>query len=64
METTLLLADPHVIVREGIRALFGARDDLQIVGEASDGEQALELAKRLHPDIVILETHLPKVSGL
>ena len=64
METTILLADPHVIVREGVRALLAVRDDLVVVGEASDGQQALELAERLRPDLVILETHLPKVSGL
>ncbi len=64
METTLLLADPHVIVREGLWALLASRDDISVVGEASDGAQALELAERMRPDIVILETHLPKVSGL
>ena len=64
METTLLLADPHTIVREGLRALISSREDLVVIGEAGDGEQALELAERLRPDIVILETHLPKVSGL
>lgn len=64
METTILLVDPHVIVREGLRALLASREDLIVVGEASDGDQALELVERLRPDLVILETHLPKVSGL
>ncbi len=64
METTILLADPHVILREGLRALMSARDDLGVVGEANDGNEAMELAERLSPDLVILETHLPGVSGL
>lgn len=64
METTILLADPHVLLREGLRALMADREDLLVVGEASDGPQALELAQRLRPDLVILETHLAGVSGL
>jgi DNA-binding NarL/FixJ family response regulator len=64
METTLLLADPHVVLREGVRALLSDREDLHVVGEAGDGSRALELAERLRPDLVILETHLPGVSGL
>jgi DNA-binding NarL/FixJ family response regulator len=64
METTLLLVDPHVLLREGVRALLSAREELLVVGEASDGEKALAMAERLHPDLVILETHLPGISGL
>ena len=64
METTLLLVDPHVVLREGLRALVAGREDLSVVGEASTGAEALETSKRYRPDIVILETHLPGMSGL
>ncbi|MDE3088808.1 MAG: response regulator transcription factor, partial [Chloroflexota bacterium] len=51
----VLLADDHAIVREGLRLLLNAQEDIAVVGEASNGEQALELARTLAPDLVLMD---------
>ncbi|MDQ1469732.1 MAG: hypothetical protein QOJ99_1212 [Bryobacterales bacterium] len=61
---TLVLADDHGIVREGIAAFFKSRSDIDIVGQASDGEQALDLILGLQPEFAILDLNMPKLSGL
>lgn len=63
-EIRVLIADDHAIVREGIRQLLGAENDMQVVGEASDGLEALEMAKALKPDVILLDIAMPGVSGL
>lgn len=60
----VLIADDHVIVREGLRAILGAQPDIEVVGEASDGEEAVAKAKELHPDIVLMDITMPGMSGL
>ena len=60
----ILLADDHAILRDGIRALLSDEADLQVVGEAENGRQALEQARTLHPDIVIMDIGMPLLSGL
>jgi DNA-binding NarL/FixJ family response regulator len=60
----ILLADDHVLFRKGIAALIAARDDMQVVGEASDGFQAIALARETAPDIVLLDIHMPRCGGL
>lgn len=60
----LLLVDDHEIVRTGISMLLESETDLSIVGEASTGAQALEMASQLHPDVVIMDITLPDVSGI
>jgi DNA-binding NarL/FixJ family response regulator len=55
----LLLVDDHSIVREGLRALLDDEQELQIVGEAADGTGALELARRLRPDVVLMDLKMP-----
>jgi len=55
----LLLVDDHAIVREGLRALLGQSDDLAIVGEASNGNDAVAEARRLHPDVVLMDLKMP-----
>ena len=57
--TRVLLVDDHAIVREGLRALLDQTDSLQIVGEAADGTEALELASRLRPDVVLMDLKMP-----
>lgn len=60
----ILLADDHAILRDGIRALLTDEPDLQVVGEAENGRQALDQARALRPDIVILDIGMPLLNGL
>ena len=55
----VLLVDDHAIVREGLRALLDDNESLQIVGEAADATEALELVHRLHPDVVLMDLKMP-----
>jgi DNA-binding NarL/FixJ family response regulator len=57
--TRVLLVDDHAIVREGLRALLDDTESLQIVGEGSDGTEALELVRRLRPDVVLMDLKMP-----
>jgi DNA-binding NarL/FixJ family response regulator len=61
---TLILADDHGIVREGIAAFCKARPEIDILGQASDGEQALQLILELQPDFAILDLNMPNSTGL
>lgn len=60
----ILLVDDHAILRAGLRALLAAHADLQVVGEAGDGEQALLRVNELHPDVVVMDIAMPGVNGL
>jgi DNA-binding NarL/FixJ family response regulator len=64
MTISIVLADDHPLVRRGIRAAFEAEEDLEIVGEAGDGLQALRLAERLQPDVLVLDLVMPGLNGL
>jgi two-component system response regulator NreC len=66
MEKTIrvLVADDHTIVREGVRLLLEAQPDIQVVGEASDGKEAYELVRQLHPDLVVMDIQMPNWNGL
>jgi len=61
---TLVLADDHPILLEGLTALFQERPELQIVGQCSDGVAAVEMIKALTPDFAIIDLQLPKLHGL
>lgn len=61
---TVVLAEDHMIVREGLRALLKLERDIQIVGEASDGRRAVALTKTLHPDVVVMDIAMPRLNGL
>jgi NarL family two-component system response regulator LiaR len=60
----ILIADDHAIVREGLRALIATEPDLELVGEASDGLQAVDKALALKPDIILLDMMMPRKDGL
>jgi len=60
----LLIADDHEIVRKGFRAILEAQHECEVVGECADGRRAVELAKELHPDIVVLDISMPSLNGL
>jgi DNA-binding NarL/FixJ family response regulator len=63
-KTTILLADGHYIVRQGIRRIFEAEPDLEVVGEADNGEQAVRLARELKPDVIVMETRMGKLDSV
>jgi DNA-binding NarL/FixJ family response regulator len=60
----ILIADDHAIVREGIRAVLSAADDLEVVGEAADGQQAMDQYAALRPDVVLMDIAMPGLGGL
>ncbi len=64
MMIRVLLADDQALVRAGFRALLDAQEDIEVVGEAGDGEQALRLATELTPDIVLMDIRMPGIDGL
>jgi len=61
---TVLLAEDHMVVREGFRKMLELEDDLEVIGEAQDGRQAVALAKKLHPDVVLMDIAMPLLNGL
>jgi NarL family two-component system response regulator LiaR len=60
----ILIADDHAIVREGLRALIGGKPDLELIGEAADGQEAIERAHDLHPEVILMDLVMPRKSGL
>lgn len=63
MTIRVLLADDHPVVRSGLSGLLAVEDDLQVVGEAADGEQAVALAHALRPDLVLMDLRMPVLDG-
>jgi DNA-binding NarL/FixJ family response regulator len=60
----VLIVDDHPVVREGLRAVLGAEPDIEVCGEAGTGEQAVQLATRLGPDVVLMDLRLPDIDGV
>jgi two-component system response regulator NreC len=60
----VLLADDHKIVRDGLRLLVNGQRDMQVVGEASNGREALRQARDLKPDVVVMDLSMPELNGL
>jgi len=60
----IVLADDHVLVRQGLRRILAERPDLEVVGEANDGLELLELLNRIKPDLVILDIFMPNLRGI
>src|SRR5258705_14001872 len=60
----VLLADDQGLVRSGFRVLLQTAGDIDVVGEAGDGQQAVELARQLHPDVVLMDIRMPVLDGL
>jgi two-component system, NarL family, response regulator NreC len=60
----VLIADDHPLIRDGLRMLLGTQADLEVVGEAADGIEALEMARQLRPDVLLIDIAMPGMSGL
>jgi DNA-binding NarL/FixJ family response regulator len=60
----VLIADDQTLLRGGIRAMLEAEADLEVVGEAADGAEAVEQALRTHPDVVLMDLHMPRLDGI
>ena len=60
----ILVVDDHAIVREGVRMILAKEGDLEVVGEAGDGQQALDLTERAQPDVVIMDISMPGMGGI
>jgi DNA-binding NarL/FixJ family response regulator len=61
---TVLLVDDHTLVRRGFRRMLEDESDMEVVGEAGDGEESIKLAKELHPQVVVMDCALPGMNGL
>lgn len=59
----IVLADDHPVVRDGLRAMLATQSDFEVVGEATTGVEAVELALELHPDVVLMDLRMPRVDG-
>ena len=64
MVYTILIADDHDIIRQGLKSILEQRPEYKVIGEAQDGEEALEKAEKLKPAILLLDISMPKISGL
>jgi DNA-binding NarL/FixJ family response regulator len=61
---SVVIADDHAMVRAGFRLVLEAEDDFDVVGEASDGDQAILIARALRPDVVLMDIQMPRTDGL
>ncbi|MCU1290325.1 MAG: nreC 1 [Acidobacteria bacterium] len=61
---TVFLAEDHETVREGIKLLINSQDDMEVIGEAGDGREAIRLAQELKPDVLIMDISMPELNGL
>src|SRR5438874_1839347 len=62
--TTVVLADDHTVVRDGLRVLLEAQSDISVVGDAANGREAVRLALQLHPDVVVMDIAMPELNGI
>lgn len=63
-KTRILLADDHAVARNSFRRIMGAQHDMKVVGEASNGKQAVEMTQKLNPDVAILDVTMPDLNGI
>src|SRR3954454_11389435 len=60
----ILLADDHAVVRQGFKMILAAQTDMEIVGEAGNGRDAVQLAEELRPDVVVMDVAMPELKGI
>jgi len=64
MSISVIIADDQELVRTGFRAILGSEPDIEVVGEAGDGAEAVEIARQLQPDVVLMDIRMPRMDGL
>ena len=64
MSIKILIADDQALVRAGFKMILDAEDDLEVIGEAVDGRQAVEMARRLKPDVILMDIRMPELDGI
>lgn len=64
MLVRVLLADDHTMFRQGMRRILESQPEIEVVGEAEDGEQACQLVEKLSPDVVVMDVHMPRMDGV
>lgn len=64
LKIRILIADDHPLLREAMRSAFEQQQDMEVVGEASDGQEAVDLSSQLKPDIIVMDIVMPKLSGI
>jgi len=64
MKITVVIVDDHAVIREGLRALLDMQPDIRVVGEASDGREALREIEKLKPDVAVLDVTMPELGGI
>jgi DNA-binding NarL/FixJ family response regulator len=64
MPITVLLADDHKLIRQGMKAMLSSQNDIQVIGEAADGNEALSMVETLRPDVVLLDVMMPNLNGI
>ena len=62
--TRVMVADDHPVFRRGMRAILGAEPDIELLGEATDGEEAIALALKLRPDVILMDLNMPNMTGI
>lgn len=60
----IIIVDDHAVVRSGLRAVLDASEGVELVGEAGDGEEAIEVCETLQPDVVLMDLQMPKMDGV
>src|SRR5438045_7119993 len=63
-KTSVLLVDDHTVVRQGLRALLKSEEDIEVIGEAENGRQAVQCVKKSLPDVVVMDVAMPLLNGL
>ena len=63
-KTKVLLVDDHTIVRQGIKALLDTQEGIEVVGEAEDGREAIEKAKQMAPNVIVIDITMPNLNGI
>jgi YesN/AraC family two-component response regulator len=64
MDMLILLTDDHKVMRRGLRLLINEQADMEVVGEANNGHEAITLAQQLQPDVVVMDVSMPEMNGL